>query len=254
MKRIWGTLVNDVRLQWRNGFYYATAVMLALFAILLSQAPRADLRFLLPVVIVNNIMINGFYFVAGLVLLEKSEGSLQAQVITPLRPAEYLAGKVLSLTLLSVIENGLLALLVMPDAISIGWLLWGVAAGVCFFTLAGLVVVVRYEAVNEFLLPSLCVATLLALPLGPYFGVGDTAVSATLVYLHPLQAILLALRAGAEGAGAETVLAGWQALYVVVYAVLFCSVAFLLAERAYERFVHQTTLSSKRKERRIDAP
>lgn len=247
MKRLWGTLVNDIRLQWRNGFYYATAVMLVMFVILLAQAPGEDLSFLLPLVIVNNIIVNGFYFVAGLVLLEKSEGSLQAQVITPLRPGEYLASKVLSLVLLSVLENGLLALLVMDGALSAGWLLWGIGAGACFFTLAGLVVVVRYEAINEFLLPSLTVATILALPLGPYFGVGETAVSATLVYLHPLQAILLALRAGAGG-----VLAGWQALYVVVYAALINTVAFLLAEKAYKRFVRQTTLSSRHTEQRID--
>lgn len=246
MKRLWGTVFNDIRLQWRNGFYLATAVMLVLFVLLLSQAPREDLSFLLPVVIVNNIIVNGFYFVAGLVLLEKSEGSLQAQVVTPLRATEYLAGKVLSLTLLSVIENGLLALLVMADAISVGWLLWGVAAGVCFFALAGLVVVVRYESINEFLLPSVAIATILALPLGPYFGVGETAVSATLIYLHPLQTVLLALRAGAGGA-----LAGWQQGYIVIYTVVSNAVALLLARRSYEQFVRKTVLRGRHKKQRV---
>lgn len=246
MKRLWGTLINDIRLQWRNGFYVATAVMMALFVLLLSQAQREDLSFLLPVVMINNIIVNGYYFVAGLVLLEKSEGSLQAQVVTPLRPAEYLAGKILSLTLLSLVENGLLALLVMGDAISVGWLLWGVAAGVCFFTLAGLMVVVRYEAINEFLLPSLGIATLCALPLLPYFGVSDTALAATLAYLHPLQAVLLAL-----GAGAGAAPAGWQQAYVVVYAVAFNAVAFVLAQRAYVRFVRQTAIRGRRQDHMV---
>lgn len=246
MKRLWGTLINDIRLQWRNGFYYVSAVMLALFALLLSQAQRQDLSFLLPAVIVNNIMVNGFYFVAGLVLLEKSEGSLQAQVVTPLRPAEYLASKVLSLTLLSVVENGLLALLVMPGAISAGWLLWGIVAGVCFFTLAGLVVVVRYEAMNEFLLPSVIITTILALPLLPYFGVGDTALSGALAYLHPLQAVLLALRARTGAAPA-----GWQAVYVIGYALVSCAAAFVLARSAYDRFVRQTAIRGKRQDHMV---
>lgn len=239
MKRIWGTLVNDVRLQRRNGFYYAMVVMLVLFLVLLAQAPRRDLSFLLPAVIVNNIMVNGFYFVAGLVLLEKSEGSLQAQVVTPLRPAEYLAGKALSLTLLSIVENGILTFLLVDSGLSVGWLLWGVAAGTCFFTLAGLTVVVRYASISEFLLPSLGVVTALALPLLPYFGVGSTA----LTYVHPLQAVLLSLRA-AVGSG----LTGWQQVYAIVTVVAFNAMAFLLARRAYEQFVRQTDVGRGRKE------
>lgn len=243
MRRLWGTLVNDIRLQWRNGFYYATGVMLAVFVLLLVQAPREDVRFLLPAVIVNNIIVNGFFFVAGLVLLEKSEESLQAQVVTPLRPVEYVASKALSLTLLSIIENGLLAYLAMGGAVSPGWLLWGIGTGTCFFMLCGLITVVRYDALNAFLLPSVGVSTLLALPLLPYFGVGETALTTALIYVHPLQPVLLALQAGTGGA-----LAGWQVVYVLLYGVVCNALALLLALRAYERFVRHAGVGLRRQE------
>lgn len=241
MKRLWATLRNDVRLQWRNGFYYAAAVILALFFLLLAQLPPADLQWLLPVVIVNNLVVNGFYFVAGLVLLEKGEGVLQAQVITPLRPLDYLASKVFSLALLSLLENGLLLLLLLGATVSAGWLLLGILAGTAFFTLAGFLAVVRYEALNEYLLPSLLMVTVLTLPLLTYFGVGDAAIFSSLVYLHPLQAVLLALRA-ATGA----TLQAWQTVYILLYTGAFMLVALRLAQAAYERFVRRATLSSAR--------
>lgn len=237
MKRFWSTFLNDVRLQWRHGFYLAAAVMLALFALLMGQLSPENARWLLPVVIVNNVIVNGYYFVAGLVLLEKGEGALQAQVVTPLRPSEYLLSKAASLSLLSLAENGLLALLLLGESAHGGWLLVGLVAGTVFFTLGGFLVVVRYETVNEYLLPSMLIVSMLTLPLLPYFGVGDVVFLSEALYLHPLQAVLLAL-----GAAAGAPLAAWQMVYVVSYATLSTGIVLTLARAAYVRFVRQTTV------------
>lgn len=235
MTRLWSTLQLDLRLQWRNGFYYATAVILALFTLLLAHLPPDQLGRLLPVVIINNLLVNGFYFVAGLVLLEKSEGSLQAQVTTPLRDREYLASKALSLSLLSLLENGLLLLLLPVASFSWVWLALGVVAGTTFFTLAGFIAVVRFHALNEFLLPSLLVATVLALPLLAYFDIGGGPSLAALLYLHPVQAVLLALSA-ASGALLES----WQVGYTVIFLPLATLLISRQAQSAYRRFVRQT--------------
>lgn len=240
MTRLRSTLINDLRLQWRNGFYTAAAVMLALFVLLLGQLPRADLARIMPVVIVNNLIVNGFYFVAGLVLLEKGEGSLQAQVVTPLRPTEYLCAKVASLTFLSIAENGLLAFLTLGAGISAGWLLLGILAGTCFFTLGGFLAVVRYESVNEYLLPSIVIVSALTLPLVTYFGVGNSDLLSALIYLHPLQAVLLALRAATGVA-----LTGWQVGYVLFYPVAVTYVMLRLAQATYVQFVRRSVFYRK---------
>lgn len=242
MKRLWNTFLNDVRLQWRHGFYMATAVILALFALILAQLSAEDLSYLLPVVIVNNIIVNGFYFVAGLVLLEKGEGSIEAQVVTPLRAGEYLTAKVASLAVLSLVENGLLSALLMGASMHAGWLLIGMVTGTAFFTLSGFLSVVRYETINEYLLPSILIVCALTLPLLSYFGIGNSELLATALYLHPLQAVLLALRAAA---GAP--LSGAQIAYVVVYSILSTVVVLHVARITYARFVRQTTLGRARR-------
>ncbi|HSM58910.1 MAG TPA: hypothetical protein VK879_22335 [Candidatus Sulfomarinibacteraceae bacterium] len=233
MRRFMATFLCDVRLQWRNGFYAAT-VVLALFLILvLDNLPPSLAALLLPVVIVNNLIVNGFYFISGLVLLEKGEGTLRMQVVTPLRPAEYLAAKGASLVLLSLLENVALVLVVRGSGFQPFWLLAGVSLGALFYTLAGFTLVSRYHGVGEFLLPSFLYTALLAMPLLPYFGITDNVgIVRTATYAHPLQPVLTLLQGAMEAS-----LSPAQGVVALAAGTLWTAVAFVLARRAFERFV-----------------
>jgi fluoroquinolone transport system permease protein len=230
--RLLATVLNDVRLQWRNGFYLATAVITALFALLLQRLPSPVMEQFLPALIVNNLIVNGFYFISGLVLLEKGEGTLEVQVVTPLRPAEYLAAKATSLTFLSLLENGLLGVVVLAVAPNMLWLVAAISAGTLLFVFSGFYFVCRYHSLAEFLLPSLPVVTLLALPLLPYFGLGQSPLAWALLYLHPLQPVLLLLRASF---GSPVTLA--QLTFALPAALLWSALSFVAAQNAYRRFV-----------------
>ncbi len=111
MTRLLVTAAWDARLQLRNGFYYATGIMVLFWIVLLRLLPEHVLRPLMPPLVLGNLIINTYYFVGGLVLLEKREGTLEAQVVTPLRTWEYLAAKVATLALLSLAENLLIVLM-----------------------------------------------------------------------------------------------------------------------------------------------
>jgi hypothetical protein len=97
MKRLLSTIRCDIRLQARNGFYHAAAFVAAFWTFALSRIEPDHLVLWMPVFILSNILINTFYFMAGLVLLEKAEGTLIAQSVTPLRPWEYLVSKLVTL-------------------------------------------------------------------------------------------------------------------------------------------------------------
>ena len=75
MKRLATTCVIDARLQYRNGFYAAMAVVLICSTWLLRKLPTAFAEELIPFVLLGNLLINTFYFVSGLVLLERLEGT-----------------------------------------------------------------------------------------------------------------------------------------------------------------------------------
>jgi fluoroquinolone transport system permease protein len=218
MTRLLSTIRWDIQLQFRNGFYYATAFVLAIWAALALQirALDLDLSWLLPVLVLNELVIVTFYFMSGLVLLEKGEGTLEAQVVTPLRTGEYLAAKVITLTLLALVPS-----------VVVVTLLAGIALASALLVLAGFLAVARYHAINEFLLPSIPYVAALLVPLVPYVSGWESWIN----YLHPIYAALLLMRA------AFAPIAPWQTIYSALYLGLWIALAYVASQRAFDRFV-----------------
>ncbi|MGH2354493.1 MAG: ABC transporter permease [Chloroflexota bacterium] len=234
MMRLLAAVTCDVRLQFRNGFYAAAVFVVGALALVVSQLPTLDLGWLLPALVSGNLIINTFYFVGGLVLLEKGEGSLEALVVTPLRTGEYLASKVLTLTVLSVVENVIVVALLYGLGFGVLPLVVGVALAAALYVLVGFVAVARYASINEYLLPSVVYTSALTLPLVAYLGRwegGAFALLYLLLYLHPLQAPLMVMQAAFEAVDA------WRVLYGVLYAGLWIGVTYLWSRRAFRRFV-----------------
>lgn len=190
--RLLPTIACDVRLQARNGFYHAAAFVALCWIVGLHTVPADILAWLLPVLVLSNMLINTFYFVAGLVLLEKGEGTLMARVTSPLLPGEYLASKVMTLALLSIVENGMIILFVHGTDVAVLPLLAGMSAAAALYTLAGIWAVVRYDSINEFLFPSFLMTMVFVPPFLHYLDLWN----GPLVYLHPLQAALVLTKAG----------------------------------------------------------
>lgn len=227
VKRLASTVWLDIRLQFRNGFYYASLFVAAIWVLILRQLPLDTRGLLMPIFIMTSVTANGFYFIAGLVLLEKGEGTLQAQVISPLCAPEYLSAKAISLGALTVVENMLIA------GAGYGLRAWTfpLLAGVAMLTLLcvlyGFIVVAGYDSINEYLLPSVLYASALAAPLLDYFGV----LPSPLFYLHPVQASLVLL-----GSPFRPV-AAWQIAYGLIYSLAWSYVAYRVGRRAFLRFI-----------------
>jgi fluoroquinolone transport system permease protein len=227
MKRLIATLLCDFRLQWRNGFYMVTAFVVAFWGLLATQLPHDGLAPFLPGIIMGNLLINTFYYVAGLVLLEKGEGTLEVQVVTPLRKSEYLLSKLITLSALSLVEN----LLIVVFWAGFGFRLLPLALGIllasALLILLGFLAVTRYNSINEFLLPSMLYTTLLLVPLMEAFGL----VSSPLFYLHPSHAALVLMRAAFQPVESGII------IYGLLFSAASVGLAFVLGQRAFHRFI-----------------
>ena len=183
MRRLAATLATDVRVQLRNGFYFASALVVACSILLLRWLPADVATVILPVALLGNVVTNTFYFVSALLLLERGEGTLVAQGVTPLRDDEYLASKLLTLGALSLLESLVIAAAVVGLDERLAVMALGIALVAALFCLAGVGLVVRYTSINEFIMPSVLYTFLLSLPGLGYFGVGGRV-----WYLaHPVQ-------------------------------------------------------------------
>lgn len=227
MSRVLSTLRWDMLIQFRQGFYYAALFVIALWALLLSVLPDEAVDLFLPFVIFFDLSIFGFYFMAGMLFLEKGEGVLHALVVTPMRTTEYLVSKALSLAFLAVVVS--VAVVLIGFGPRINWLLFipAVAFNSWMLVLVGFVLATRYNAVNEFLIPSIIYMVPSQLPALWYFGIWDS----WLLYLVPTMPTMLLL------AGSFTPIAGWQIVYSFVYLIAACIFVTWWAQRAFERFV-----------------
>lgn len=226
MGRLAHTIRWDITLQFRNGFYMVTALVLLMWAALLIPAPAIDAAWLLPPLILGNLIIGSFYFVGAIVLLERAEGSLLARAVTPLRGGEYLAARVASLSLLALLENlGLAALISRGAGFAPLPMAAGIVLGTALFCLTGLITVAPYGSINAYLLPSAAVSGALALPtiaaLARWEGLP--------LYLHPLEPAMLLMQ------GAFRPLAAWELAYCLLAGALWCLALGVFALRAVRR-------------------
>ncbi len=229
MKRLRAAIGNDLRLQRRNGLYYATAFVLILLTAALSQLPLRSLNlgWLLPAVVLNNLVVTTFYFISGLVLLEKGEGTLTAQSTTPLRIGEYLVAKVVTLTGVALVYNVVLVGVIYGPHMRIIPLVVGIGQAAVIYILVGLIAVTRYESINTFLFPSTMYVGALLAPVMLYVSGWQS----WLLYVHPLSAPLVLLRA------AFTPVAAWQIVSSVIYGGVWIGLLSWLCQRRLQHFV-----------------
>jgi fluoroquinolone transport system permease protein len=227
MQRLLATIRCDVTLQLRNGFYAATAFVTIVWALVLMRAGAIELRWLIPPMVVGNLLIGTFSFIGGLVLLERGEGTLTAQVVTPLRIAEYLAAKVVTLTALALAETVVLVLVIAGWRFNALLLIAGAALAGALYCLAGFIAVARYTAINEYLLPSGVYITILWLPLLAQMAQWRP----WLLYLHPMSAPLALVEAAL---GPATL---WQVLYGFVYSALWIALLYLWSRRSFRHWI-----------------
>jgi fluoroquinolone transport system permease protein len=229
----------DVVLQARNGFYWATAFLVLVVGGLLLAAPevvRANSGVWVPALIAVNMQTTTFFFVAGLMLLERDEGTLAALAVSPLSAGDYLAARTLTLTALAGIET--LALVWMAFEVRGAWLaiLAGTAAVGVIYTAFGAAMTTRYESVNRLLLPASVVVMLLLLPLLPHFGFGPR----WLLLVHPIEPALTLMRAG-YGVGGNADLA-----FALAGSLGWCAIAFWWGRRCVDRLMRDARVRGGR--------
>jgi fluoroquinolone transport system permease protein len=227
MSRLATAVRCDFLLQWRFGLVAAGVFVLLTFVALLWPLDLASMGFAIPTFVLGNLTVTAFFFVAAMVLFERDDGTLEALVVTPLRVGEYLASKVVTLSVLAVIETVLIVAILYPGPLSFVPLISGCTAAAAAYVLFGFAVAARYHSITDLLFPAVLVNVLWELPVLGSLGVFDHA----LLYVHPVRAMLVWIE------GAIRPLSGTEWAYAVGYTGLTIGVLYGFAHRAFERFV-----------------
>ncbi len=236
MKRLLHTIKTDVTVQVRNKLYTVGLVVAALVGILLSQLAHPDeLGAVVPATLLLVIGGTTLVYVAGMIIFERDEGTINMVIVSPLRTSEYLWSKIISLTFLAMLEaittvGGALLILFFSIAITVpnvGLLLLGIITIGIMYTLTGIILVVRYDKITDFLIPMAFAFSILQLPFLYFLGLVDH----TVFLLIPTSAPTVLMQ------GAYQSLSAWEWLYAVGYTTATLIGLSLWARRAFEKHI-----------------
>ncbi len=217
----------DFLRQLRYNIIASAVVVNVLYVLILLNLPEGDYGWLAIFLIFNDPMGLGLMFVGALYLFEKSENTLQALSVTPLRTWQYLASKVISLSLVALAGSLVIAWAAYGWYFNYAAFLLGAGLSAALFTLLGISVAAYCRNFNDYLLRAVGLILPMVLPFLNFFGFTDTY----LWYLLPSQGSLLLLDA------AFGPVAGWKLAYALLYLLAWNAGAFLLAVRILK---HQT--------------
>ena len=227
MSRLAATTRLDMVVQARSKLYAIAIGMAVLLGVVMRiLIPRDMIANLMPVFYLMAIGGTAYVFVAGMVIFEKDEGTLDAQIVTPLRVDEYLTAKAVSLLIVVLIESLIVLFIAYgftgydPFLLLLGLVLMSLG-----LTWTGFVQVSRYDSVTDFLVYAVPVVLVLQLPALGLLGIAPSPVW----YLIPTMAPSLLLTA------AFTSISTWQMVYALIYSLLSVAAVFWWAKRAFHR-------------------
>jgi fluoroquinolone transport system permease protein len=220
----------DGKVQARSRLYHigiGLAIVLGVTARLLLE--ENALRASLPILILLGMGNTTYVFVAGMILFEKSERTLDAIIVSPLSVPVYLSSKIITLTGFAMVETAILV------AISLGvvgfnpWLLaLGAATIGVMYCLTGLIQIVRYRSVTDWLMPGAVVVGIIpGLPIFDMLNIWPSP----LWYLIPTYAPLLILTAAFRS------ITTWEWVYAIGYSALIIGVGLVLARSEFTKHI-----------------
>lgn len=205
MNRLVTAVRYDILFQFRHGFYWAYGFVTLFYLVFLKAVPKAFAQTLFPFILFTDISVLGFFFIGGLVLLERGQNCLEAIFVTPLTVKEYLLSKVISLSVISSGAALILFLAVSENYTSLPTLLVLVWTTMFLYTLLGIALVCRVKNVTDYFVLGIPAGAVLFLPLLTYYEI----ISFPPLYLLPTEPTLEMLNGNFTPQGA-TVLTAWS--------------------------------------------
>lgn len=175
-RRAWAALRRDLRLQWRHGFWLAYAFVCLSYVLVLQLFGPGLRELLTTLVVFSDPAVLGFFFIGGLMLLERGDGTLDGAFASPLGVGEWIAAKLASLTLLALAASFAIALPLCAGCVRPLWLVAAVIPTSTCFVLVGIVAGTRCSTVNRYLLGGGLMSLPLLVPMLAPLGIVDLPV------------------------------------------------------------------------------
>lgn len=236
MTRLLTAMKTDVTVQARTNLYAIGIGAGLLVAVVLAWLASPDqLSSIVPALMLIVTGGSTLLYVGGMIIFEKDEGTLNATIVSPLRISEYLWSKIVTLTALATLESvvmigGAMLIMSFSDELTLPRLpnlLIGIVAIGVVYTLIGIVLIVRFDKITDYLIPMAGVAVVLQLPFLYFLG----WVKHSILLIIPTSAPTVLMQ------GAYVELAAWEWLYAIGYTAALVIGLTIWAQRAFHKHI-----------------
>lgn len=237
MNRLLTETKTNIVVQFRNGLYYVSLGIGTITALIISQLIGINAMSLaMAGIMILVVGASTVLYVAAMILFERDEGTIYATLISPLTHGEYLIAKIISLVLLASAE----AMLMFYGAIAIMYfqnveiilpnfliLTISLIAICIIFVLMGIILVVRYRNITDFIMPMAGLMITLSLPILYFIGLSDSWLWLIFPISSPTMLML----------GAFSGLENWQYIYGIGYSILLIVGLSIWARKAFVKHI-----------------
>lgn len=225
--RFTSALLYDVKLQIRHGFYIAYFLITIVYIVILRLLP-IEIRETVNIVLTfSDPSALGFFFIGGLILLEKGQSIHDNLFVTPYKPEEYIWSKTLSLACLSVTTSVIIHVSAFGSLSNSFLFISGVLLTSIFFTLLGIGVAVRCKTLNSFFLLSSLYSLVFIVPLVETVGLWESP----LLNVLPSKGSLILISSTFQS------LELYEGIYAYSILVAWTVIAFLWARYSFRKFI-----------------
>ncbi|WP_416150736.1 hypothetical protein ACM26V_07150 [Salipaludibacillus sp. HK11] len=235
-------LLQDIRFQYRHGFYYVYAFVTVVYIALLLWVPLDARPFWSVLIIFTDPGTFGFFFVGTIIMLERNQQLLTYLFVTPAKLWHYLVAKIVSLTLIALLTGLLIAFVSLGTSVSFLWLTLSLILCSLFFTSVGLIISPDAGSLNHFMFRAIVLMVVLFTPVLYYVD----WLSWNFLQLTPTYSALFLLRVAVNGGVTEDGMSWLPIINHIVLLLGWSIIAFFLAYKRFYTFIIARTGDGKK--------
>lgn len=168
--RISTALRYDILFQFRHGFYFAYGLIAIFYSTGLQFIPEPYRDNVLVFLLFTDTTILGFFFVGGMMILEKGQRVYDGLFVTPLRVYEFFFSRVVSLTLLALAVSFIIVLSSHGIPQNLPVFIGTVILSSSLFTLMGMTIAAKAKTVNNYFISAIGYTIIFVFPLMEYLN------------------------------------------------------------------------------------
>ena len=170
-KRLYLLTLYNIKLQFRQGFYFAWIFITLLYIIMLYFLPQNIKETILPLIMLSEPSTFAMIFTGAIVLMERDDKMFENLFITPLPVRTYIYSKMISITIPAALCTLLISGLNSQLSLKLLLLLPAVILTTFFFVICGLILSASSRDIISFLGKIAVYGSIFILTILDYFGI-----------------------------------------------------------------------------------